>query len=89
MVGLLMLKQLENLSDERVVLQFKHNPYYQYFWNEKDFVDLCLGLILLAFFISKMTKKDRVFYQNLVDLSMIYCGFIVINQFVVWFLRVD
>ncbi len=31
MVGLLMLKQLENLSDERVVLQFKHNPYYQYF----------------------------------------------------------
>jgi hypothetical protein len=25
MVGLLMLKQLENLFDERVVLQFKHN----------------------------------------------------------------
>jgi hypothetical protein len=57
MVGLLMLKQLENLSDER--------------------------------FISKTTKKDRVFYQNLVDFSVIYCGFIVINQFVVWFLRVD
>ena len=31
MVGLLILKQLENLSDERVVLQFKRNPYYQYF----------------------------------------------------------
>jgi IS5 family transposase len=31
MVGLLLLKQLESLSDERVVLQFKHNPYYQYF----------------------------------------------------------
>ncbi|CAC9624032.1 hypothetical protein [uncultured Gammaproteobacteria bacterium] len=44
---------------------------------------------MLAFFISKTTKKDRVFYQNLVDLSVIYCGFIVINQFVVWFLRVD
>jgi hypothetical protein len=27
MVGLLLLKQLENLSDERVVLQFKRNPY--------------------------------------------------------------
>ena len=26
-----MLKQLENLSDENVVLQFKRNPYYQYF----------------------------------------------------------
>ena len=31
MVGLLMLKQLETLSDENVVLQFKRNPYYQYF----------------------------------------------------------
>jgi IS5 family transposase len=31
MVGLLILKQLENLSDERVVLQWKRNPYYQYF----------------------------------------------------------
>ena len=31
MVGLLMLKQLENLSDENMVLQFKRNPYYQYF----------------------------------------------------------
>ncbi len=31
MVGLILLKQLENLSDEDVVLQFKRNPYYQYF----------------------------------------------------------
>ena len=31
MVGLLLLKQLENLSDERLVLQFKQNPYYQVF----------------------------------------------------------
>jgi len=31
MVGLLLLKQLENLSDESVVLQWKRNPYYQYF----------------------------------------------------------
>lgn len=28
MVGLLMLKQLESLSDEAVVLQWKRNPYY-------------------------------------------------------------
>ncbi len=27
MVGLLILKQLENLSDEAIVLQFKRNPY--------------------------------------------------------------
>jgi len=31
MVGLLILKQLENLSDENIVLQWKRNPYYQYF----------------------------------------------------------
>lgn len=31
MAGLLMLKQLKNLSDESVVLQWKRNPYYQYF----------------------------------------------------------
>jgi IS5 family transposase len=31
MVGLLLLKQLENISDENIVLQFKRNPYYQYF----------------------------------------------------------
>ena len=31
MVGLLILKQLENLSDENMVLQWKRNPYYQYF----------------------------------------------------------
>ena len=28
MVGLLLLKQLENLSDERVVVQWRRNPYY-------------------------------------------------------------
>ena len=31
MSGLLLLKQMENLSDEDAVLQWKRNPYYQYF----------------------------------------------------------
>ncbi len=31
MVGLLLLKQLEDLSDENVVVQWKRNPYYQSF----------------------------------------------------------
>jgi IS5 family transposase len=31
MVGLLLLKQLKNLSDEVVVEQWRQNPYYQYF----------------------------------------------------------
>ena len=37
MVGLLLLKQLENLSDESVVVQFKRNPYYQAFCGLKNF----------------------------------------------------
>ena len=37
MVGLLLLKQLENLSDENIVLQFKRNPYYQYFCGFTDY----------------------------------------------------
>ena len=31
LMGLLLLKQLENLSDETVVVQWKRNPYYQSF----------------------------------------------------------
>ena len=38
MVGLLILKQLENLSDEKVVLQFKRNPYYQYFCGHPNYI---------------------------------------------------
>ena len=37
MVGLLILKQLENLSDENIVLQWKRNPYYQAFCGIKTF----------------------------------------------------
>ena len=37
MVGLLLLKQLENLSDENIVLQWKRNPYYQYFCGMKEY----------------------------------------------------
>lgn len=37
MAGLLILKQLENLSDEEMVLQWKRNPYYQYFCGAPSF----------------------------------------------------
>ena len=41
MVGLLLLKQLENLSDEKVVVQFKRNPYYQAFCGQTEFSLAC------------------------------------------------
>lgn len=37
MVGLLMLKSLENLSDESVVIQWKRNAYYQAFCGMTEF----------------------------------------------------
>jgi len=37
MVGLLLLKQLSNLSDERVVEQWRQNPYFQFFCGETQF----------------------------------------------------
>jgi IS5 family transposase len=37
MVELLILKQLENLSDESVVLQWQRNPYYQAFCGMQEF----------------------------------------------------
>ncbi|WP_187647219.1 transposase [Nitrosophilus labii] len=36
-MGLLILKQLENLSDENIVLQWKRNLYYQYFCGMREY----------------------------------------------------
>ena len=51
MVGILLLKQLENLSDENIVLQWKRNPYYQYFcgFNELQIVEPCHPTDLVYF----------------------------------------
>lgn len=37
MVGLIILKQLKNLSDQEVVKQWLQNPYFQYFCGESEF----------------------------------------------------
>jgi IS5 family transposase len=37
MVGLIILKQLKNLSDAEVVKQWVQNPYFQYFCGESEF----------------------------------------------------
>lgn len=37
MIGLLLLKQIENLSDEALILQWKRNPYYQYFCGMSEY----------------------------------------------------
>src|SRR5438093_8307140 len=37
MVGLLLLKQMNNLGDETVVAQWVQNPYWQFFCGEEQF----------------------------------------------------
>ena len=51
MVGLLLLKQLKNHSDEEIVLQWKQNPYYQYFcgFNEFQIKEPCHSTELVKF----------------------------------------
>ena len=54
LVGLLILKQLENLSDEQVVIQWKRNPYYQAFCGLKSFQNKTCA-VRIAIHISKST----------------------------------
>jgi len=51
MVGILLLKQLKNISDEEVVAQWKQNPYFQYFcgYNEFQIVEPCHATDLVYF----------------------------------------
>ena len=37
MIGLLFHKQLEDMSDESVVMQRKRNPYHQFFCGMKEY----------------------------------------------------
>ena len=51
MVGLLLLKQLNNLSDEVIVVQWKQNPYFQYFcgFHEFQIIEPCHSTELVKF----------------------------------------
>jgi len=51
MVGILLLKQLKNISDEEVVAQWKQNPYFQYFcgYNEFQIIEPCHPTDLVYF----------------------------------------
>lgn len=59
MVGLLLLKQLKDISDEEVVIQWKQNPYYQYFcgFNEFKITLPCHATELLVKFKQTIGKE--------------------------------
>ncbi|MEA1914895.1 MAG: IS5 family transposase [Campylobacterota bacterium] len=64
MVGLLLLKQLENLSDENIILQWKRNPYYQYFCglDELQIIEPCHSTELVKFRNRIGTKGMEVIF---------------------------
>jgi IS5 family transposase len=68
MVGLVLLKQLENLSDEEVVLQWKRNPYYQAFCGMTEFqqVKPCHSTELVHF--RKRIGKDG--FESIFQMSV-------------------
>ena len=70
MVGLLILKQLENLSDESIVIQWKRNPYYQYFcgYNEMQVCEPCHSTQLVKFRQRIGTKGMELIFKVSVQL---------------------
>jgi IS5 family transposase len=70
MVGILLLKQLENLSDENIVLQWKRNPYYQYFcgFNELQIAEPCHATDLVYFRNRIGTQGMKVIFGMSVSL---------------------
>lgn len=67
MVGLLILKQLENLSDESVVLQCKRNPYYQYFCGLHEYIPaMPCDATDLVYFRKRIGKKgvEKIFKMS-------------------------
>ncbi|KAF3977337.1 MAG: hypothetical protein HFP77_07905 [Methylococcales symbiont of Iophon sp. n. MRB-2018] len=64
-------------------------PIQQITLNERGLVTLCLGLILLACFYQQNDQEISVILPNIAYLSMVFIVFIVINQMVMVFLRVD
>ena len=72
MCGLLILKQLYNLSDESVVTQWKQNPYYQVFCGERSFQSRlpCHSTELVKF--RQRLGKDGI--EKLFSLSVVLHG---------------
>ncbi len=56
MLGLLILKYLENLSDKNIVLQWKRNPYYQYFCAMDDYGQLFLAIVVNLFTLESVLE---------------------------------
>ena len=70
MVGILLFKQLKNLSDEEIVIQWKQNPYFQYFcgFDELQIVEPCHPTDLVYFRKRIGTKGMKLIFAMSVNL---------------------
>ena len=70
MVGLLLLKQIENLSDETLIERWVQNPYYQYFCGMEDFQwDVPCDPSDLVYFRKRIGEEGvSVIFSSSVDL---------------------
>lgn len=70
MVGLLLLKQLKDLSAEELVVQWKQNPYYQYFCGFEEFqiVEPCHSTDLVYFRMRIGKKGVEVIFKMSIQL---------------------
>lgn len=68
LVGILILKYMNNLSDEEVCALWKENPYYQYFTGEKYFQhELPIDRSTLSYFRKRIDEK---FLENILSESL-------------------
>jgi IS5 family transposase len=70
MVGILLLKQLKNISDDEIVIQWKQNPYFQYFcgFNELQIIEPCHATDLVYFRKRIGTEGMKVIFSMSVGL---------------------
>jgi IS5 family transposase len=78
MVGLEILKFLENLSDEKVVVQFKRNPYYQAFCGLTEFsLALPCDSTDLVYFRKRIGTEG---YEKLFQISVQLHGKVALDE---------
>ncbi|MCF6205252.1 MAG: transposase [Methylococcaceae bacterium] len=68
MVGLQLLKYIENLSDEKLVVQFKRNTYYQAFCGLTEFsLDLPCDSTELVHFRKRISEEG---FEKIIQVSV-------------------
>lgn len=81
MVGMMLLKNFYNLSDERVVARWLENPFMKYFTREKVFQKLpSMNPVVMTKFRKRIGEKEA---EKVFKISMMVSGFLKSNHRVI------